>query len=129
MSLDWCQDVLEFHKKVGSRIGKKPSVPSEAEKGLRKTLVLEEMGEFLEALDGNNLVDLADAVGDCIYVLIGTAISYGIDLMSVWEAIHRANMEKPIGKLRGDGKIIKPENWPHPNIKSVLFGQKEETIN
>jgi predicted HAD superfamily Cof-like phosphohydrolase len=72
-----------------------------------------------------SLPDIADAIADSIYVLVGTALEYGIPLDRVWAAVRAANMAKvdPVTGLvrkRADGKILKPDGWQPPDIAGVL---------
>ena len=64
-------------------------------------------------------------MADIIYIVCGTAASYGIPLNKVFDEVHRSNMAKLVdGKpiRREDGKILKPEGWTAPDIKKVLWG-------
>jgi len=70
-----------------------------------------------------DLVEIADGIGDVIYVLLGTAVSYGIDLRPIFDAIHDSNMKKVGGCTRDDGKIMKPEGWVPPDIEGILAAQ------
>jgi len=128
VSTDWYQDVEDWHQVFGVHIGSGPALPSEQVRVLRKKLVEEEYEEFCEAWEKNDLIELADAIADLVYVLNGTAISYGIDLRPVWDEVHRANMSKVGGSTREDGKILKPEGWLPPDIGKVLDKQKEEVL-
>lgn len=121
---DWFSDVRRFEDKFGVSVGNTPNIPSDEKvKILRKKLHLEEFEELTRALDSNDLEEIADGIVDLIYVLIGTAISYGIDIRPVWAEVHRANMKKVGGGQRADGKIMKPEGWQPPDIKGVLLRQ------
>lgn len=87
--------------------------------GLRVALLEEEVGEFVAASQRSDLVGIADALADIVYVVYGTALTYGIDLNAVLREVHRSNMSKlgQDGKpmLRDDGKVIKSELYfPRP---------------
>jgi predicted HAD superfamily Cof-like phosphohydrolase len=74
-----------------------------------------------------DLVGIADGIADSVYVLVGTALEYGIPLDRVWGAVHSANMAKvdPVtGKVRKrfDGKVLKPDGWKRPDIAAILAG-------
>ena len=116
-------DVLDFHRAFGQRIGEKPEFPDDEERKLRVKLLREEFLEYLDGESFNDLVEVADALADIIYIACGTAVSYGIPLDDVFAEVHRSNMAKLVdGKVirREDGKIQKPEGWTAPDIKSVL---------
>ncbi len=97
---------------------------------LRHKLLQEEVGELLDASmsSGGTLVDVADAITDCFYILIGTAIEYGISdkLTALFDEVHESNMSKlgedgkPI--YREDGKVMKGPNYKKPNLKSIVYG-------
>lgn len=118
------KDVTNFHEKFGLLIGKTPEFPSSEICSLRKNLIFEEVNELFQAHEDNNLAGVVDGVADLIYVLIGMMVSYGVDMVPIWDATHKANMAKEGGQKRADGKILKPEGWKHPNIKKLLRQQE-----
>ena len=93
---------------------------------LRYNLMKEENEEYLEACENNDLVEIADALGDQLYILCGTILKHGLQhkIEEVFEEIQKSNMSKlnAAGKpiFREDGKILKGENYFKPNIKSIL---------
>lgn len=118
------KDVKDFHVAFGQRIGTTPMIPEDIdERCLRMDLLEEEFNEYMEAEKNLDIVEIADALADIIYIACGTAVSYGIPLDKVFEEVHRSNMAKLVdGKVlrRADGKIQKPEGWTPPDIKRVL---------
>jgi predicted HAD superfamily Cof-like phosphohydrolase len=86
----------------------------------------EENEEYLEAAENNDLVEVADALGDMLYILCGTIIEHGMQdkIEDVFNEIHRSNMSKlgedgrPI--YREDGKVLKGANYFKPHIKEIL---------
>jgi predicted HAD superfamily Cof-like phosphohydrolase len=121
-------NVMEFHEAFELPIGDKPDLNNVDGKGraLRVALLREEFEEYLDAEDNNDIVEIADALGDIIYIACGTAIAYGIPLELVFNEIQRSNMAKLVdGKVlrREDGKIMKPEGWQPPDIKAILEWQ------
>jgi predicted HAD superfamily Cof-like phosphohydrolase len=97
---------------------------------LRHKLLQEEVGELLEASMSSQgtLVDVADAITDCFYILIGTAIEYGIaeKLPALFDEVHSSNMSKlgENGKpmYREDGKVMKGPDYRKPNLKNIVYG-------
>ncbi|MEC8459183.1 MAG: nucleoside triphosphate pyrophosphohydrolase family protein [Bacteroidota bacterium] len=93
---------------------------------LRFRLMAEENQEYLEAAKTGNLVEVADALGDMMYILCGTILSHGMQhkIEEVFEEIQRSNMSKlgedgrPI--YRDDGKILKGPYYFKPNIKNII---------
>ena len=77
----------------------------------------------MQGEEKDDIVEIADALADIIYIACGTAVSYGIPLDKIWETVHNSNMAKLVdGKvlLRADGKIQKPEGWQPPNIEKII---------
>ena len=93
---------------------------------LRYKLMREENEEYLEAANNNDLVEVADALGDMLYILCGTIIEHGMQdkIEAVFNEIQRSNMSKlgedgePI--YREDGKVLKGPNYFKPNISDIL---------
>lgn len=93
---------------------------------LRFNLMKEENEEYFEAANNNDLVEVADALGDMLYILCGTIIEHGMQhkIEEVFDEIQRSNMSKlgengePI--YREDGKVLKGPNYFKPNIEAIL---------
>jgi predicted HAD superfamily Cof-like phosphohydrolase len=91
---------------------------------LRLSLMEEEFGELVHAVERRDLIAIADALADIVYVAYGTALTYGIDLDAVLGEVHRANMSKlgvdgrPV--LREDGKVLKSERYSPPDVAAVV---------
>ena len=121
MSDDWFKDVKDFHEKViGEVTPDFPCLVSLPKRELRQNLIEEEITETLIAIDDNDLEGIADGIADSIVVLLGTAVTYGIDMRPVWDEVHKTNMAKAGGKFRNDGKLLKPEGWESPDIASII---------
>ena len=94
---------------------------------LRYRLMQEENNEYLEAARKKDLVEIADALGDKLYILCGTILAHGLQdkIVEVFNEIQRSNMSKlgddgkPI--YREDGKVLKGPNYFKPDIKSILY--------
>lgn len=120
---DMFEDVKKFQIAFGQNVGNRPSLPDQNERDLRIKLLKEEYEEYLEAEKDNDLVEIADALADIIYIVCGTAVSYGIPLNEVFDEVQRSNMAKLVdGKpiRREDGKILKPEGWTPPDIAGII---------
>ena len=116
-------DVRDFHTAFGQKVGEYPQFPERKERILREKLLEEEFNEYMRAELDDDLVEVADALADIIYIACGTAVSYGIPLDEVFAEVHRSNMSKLVdGKpiYREDGKVLKPAGWSPPDIKGVL---------
>ena len=116
-------DVRAFQRAVGQHVGEKPELPDSNERQLRIRLLKEEFNEYFDGEVKDDLVEIADALADIIYIACGTAVSYGIPLDDIFEEVHASNMAKLVdGKVirRADGKIQKPEGWAPPDIERIL---------
>lgn len=117
-------DVKEFQTAVGQNVGTEAAFPDPSERVLRMRLLREEFEEYNQGEYHNDLENIAKELADIIYIVCGTAVSYGIPLDKVFDEVHRSNMAKLVdGKpvRRDDGKILKPEGWTAPDIKKVLW--------
>lgn len=119
--------VREFHEVFGIAFEHQPkAVLSEKDFILRYNLMKEENDEYLDACKEGNLTEIADALGDMMYILFGTIVRHGLQhkIEEVFTEIHRSNMSKldengkPI--YREDGKILKSNLYFKPQIKEVL---------
>lgn len=119
--------VKEFHSAFGLGIKENPIADlGKAKNLLRFNLMKEENEEYLEAANNNDLTEVADALGDMLYILCGTIIEHGMQhkIEEVFDEIQSSNMSKlgadgkPI--FREDGKVLKGPNYFKPDINSIL---------
>jgi predicted HAD superfamily Cof-like phosphohydrolase len=120
------KSVAEFHTvfKIGNADAVK--LIDERDYTLRYNLIKEENEEYLEACKNGDIVEIADALGDQLYILFGTILKHGLQhkIEEVYDEIHRSNMSKldenglPI--FREDGKILKSNLYFKPDIKKIL---------
>jgi predicted HAD superfamily Cof-like phosphohydrolase len=120
------KSVEEFHNVF--QIGNAAEIKLIEEKDytLRYNLIKEENEEYLEACKNGDIVEIADALGDQLYILFGTILKHGLQhkIEEVYDEIHRSNMSKldeqgqPI--FREDGKILKSNLYFKPDIKKIL---------
>jgi predicted HAD superfamily Cof-like phosphohydrolase len=119
--------VRDFHDAFRLPVRVSPAIDlpvSEIE--LRFNLMKEENEEYLEAAKNGDIVEIADALGDMLYILCGTINAHGLQhkIAEVFEEIQRSNMSKlddngePI--YREDGKVMKSANYFKPDIRSIL---------
>ena len=114
------ENVLDFHRKFGVYIGPRPALPAEDIVALRLRLIAEETDELRTAVAAKDVVAVADALADLLYVVYGTAASFGIDVRPVFAEVHRTNMAKTGGRTRADGKVLKPAGWQSPDVAGIL---------
>ncbi len=123
------QAVALFHKSFGLGVSEIPIASLGEDKNkLRFALMEEENLEYLDAAGKGDLVEVADALGDMLYILCGTILEHGLQhkIEEVFEEIQRSNMSKlgadgkPI--YREDGKVLKGPSYFKPNIGEILEG-------
>jgi predicted HAD superfamily Cof-like phosphohydrolase len=126
--MDIIKAVETFHDSFGIENNYEPTAKiSQKDYKLRHRLMEEENEEYLEAVKNNDLIEVADALGDQLYILCGTILKHGLQhkIVEVFEEIQRSNMSKldkdgqPI--YREDGKILKSDQYFKPNIKKILI--------
>jgi predicted HAD superfamily Cof-like phosphohydrolase len=120
------KSVADFHEvfKIGN--ADKMTLLDEKNYQLRYDLLKEENEEYLEASKKGDMVEIADAIGDMLYILCGTILKHGLEhkIEEVFDEIHRSNMSKldengkPI--YREDGKVLKSKLYFRPDIKKIL---------
>lgn len=123
--------VQQFHEAFGLGVLQQPKADlGEDKNNLRFHLMKEENEEYLEAAMEGNLEEVADALGDMLYILCGTILEHGLQhkIEEVFEEIQKSNMSKlgadgkPI--YREDGKVMKGPSYFKPNIAKVLLSKK-----
>lgn len=102
-----------------------PQFPEDSTISLRLSLIHEEVHELVEAIQDRDIVEVADALTDILYVVYGAGHAFGIDLDMCFNEVQRSNMSKvmPNGKVQknSEGKVMKPETYSEPNLEQVLF--------
>ena len=122
--------VREFMMAFGQEVKTKPENPDNNTQALRYNLIKEELQELWDAQCQNDLVGVADALTDLLYVVYGAGHAYGIDLDKCFEEVQRSNMSKlgadgkPI--YREDGKVLKGPNFFQPNLEAILFEENPQ---
>jgi predicted HAD superfamily Cof-like phosphohydrolase len=123
--------VTEFHVATGSTVGETPGF---RDVNLRINLILEEVSEFESAASMISLgkygptlnadpsfTDAVKELCDILYVTLGTAVAWGIDILPWFEEVHRSNMTKIIGvEKRADGKVKKGPYYVPPDFSGLL---------
>lgn len=120
------QHVETFHNSFGIENNQVPTLLDDAASSLRFELMKEENEEYLEATKNGNIVEIADALGDQLYILCGTLLRHGLHhkIEEVFMEIQRSNMSKldingkPI--YRDDGKVLKSALYFKPDIQKIL---------
>jgi predicted HAD superfamily Cof-like phosphohydrolase len=119
--------VKKFHKAFGLDVSETQLADLGLEKNLlRYKLMREENEEYLDAASQGDMIEIADALGDMLYILCGTIISHGMQhkIEEVFDEIHKSNMSKlgangkPI--YREDGKVLKGPDYFKPDLKRII---------
>lgn len=118
----------DFMEAFGQEVLDRPTIPGYGLGALRIDLIEEELEELKEAIVAQNIVEIADALTDILYVTYGAGHSFGIDLDDCYQEVHRSNMTKlgedgrPI--YRADGKVMKGPNYEPPNLVQFILPQE-----
>ena len=116
--------VKTFMNTYGQNVKEKPSIPDEKIVQLRIALIEEELNELKEAINNNDIVEVADALTDILYVTYGAGHSFGVDLDKCFDEVQNSNMSKlgengkPI--YNESGKVMKGPNYFAPNLKKII---------
>lgn len=118
------EKVKQFMETYGQTVRDNPEFPDNDTIHLRVDLIEEEVAELNSAIAERNIVEVADALTDILYVVYGAGLTFGIDLDKTFAEVHRSNMSKldqdgrPI--YREDGKILKGPNYTPPDLTFIL---------
>lgn len=120
------EDVKLFQQKFGMLVHDRPVHLTKRKLRERADFMQEELNEFIEAVEKQDMAGIADALVDLVYVAKGTAVSLGLPWRQLWNEVQRANMDKVrgIGKRGAKVDCIKPEGWRPPNIDQILIEAK-----
>ena len=116
--------VKAFMNTYGQDVNEKASFPEDTIVQLRVDLIEEELNELKEAIKNNDLVEVADALTDILYVTYGAGHSFGLDLDKCFDEVQRSNMSKlgedgnPI--YNESGKVMKGPNYSAPDLKKII---------
>lgn len=127
MSLSLAQSlVAAFHRKLGVPAPGRPVDAADVDWSAhvrRGKWINDELNELVDAIEADDLPELADAYIDVIYFALGGLVELGIDGGPLFDAVHAANMAKV--KLPGVAKIAKPEGWAAPDITALIEAQRK----
>ena len=113
-----------FMKTFGQEVKTKPSLSTEKINNLRIDLIKEELQELTEAMNNKDLLEVADALTDILYVTYGAGHAFGIDLDKCFEEVQNSNMSKlgengePI--YNASGKVMKGPNYFKPDLSKFI---------
>ena len=116
--------VGDFMEAFGQTVQLDPTWPDFNTRELRLELIHEELDELAQAVDDRDIIEIADALTDLLYVVYGAGHAFGIDLDECFQEVHSSNMSKlgPNGKPihREDGKVMKGPGYFEPDLEGIL---------
>ena len=119
------EKVKNFMQTFGQDVKSKPSFSTEKINRLRYNLIKEELSELKEAMDNKDILEVADALTDILYVTYGAGHAFGIDLDACFDEVQNSNMSKldESGKpiYNEFGKVMKGPNYFKPNLKKIIL--------
>lgn len=121
--------VRDFHREFDIHVAERPGVPDPKTMVLRERLIQEEFDELKESMKNEDLPAIAKELADLLYVVYGTAVSYGIDMAPVFREVQRSNMSKVGGYKREDGKWVKPPTYSPARIEPILESQQRRSAS
>lgn len=118
------EKVGDFMEAFGQKVEVEPTWPDFNTRELRLDLIQEEFDELGEAIETRDMVQIADALTDILYVTYGAGHAFGIDLDDCFQEVHSSNMSK-LGEdgrpvHREDGKVMKGPNYFEPDLERIL---------
>jgi len=117
---DWQHDVEKFHQKFDITRPWIPQPPTIEDAVARCMLLVKKVGELIATMDAEDMVGVSENIVDLIYLAVGTARVYGLDLEPLWEEIHTTNMAKI---ATSSYKVAKPMGWIPPRVRELLLEQ------
>ena len=123
------EKVIEFMNTYGQEVKTEAEFPDATTTHLRVDLIQEELDELKVGIVNEDLVEVADALTDLLYVVYGAGAAFGLKLDKCFEEVHNSNMSKlgvdgkPIH--RDDGKVLKGPNFREPDLKAIVEGTDE----
>lgn len=132
--IDQLRMLEEFHAVFGAHLEYAPTVNlSDGTIALRVSLIQEELNEYRQAAEAHDLVGVADALSDLMYVVLGTYVSHGLQDLAepLFAEVHASNMSKldENGQViyRADGKVLKSALWRPPDLEAILKADADLT--
>ena len=121
------QQVRKFHESFKQPVYDTPVIPNSERVALRHNLLIEEVQELNLAAVNKDIIEVADGIVDCLYILFGTAHEFGLGnlLTELFDEVQRSNLSKLDEKgnaiFREDGKVIKSPLFTKPNLEKIIF--------
>jgi predicted HAD superfamily Cof-like phosphohydrolase len=117
------EKVGAFHDKHAYANAEKPTLITGPEADVRYKVMREELEEYMRAQDRGDLVEVADAIADLLYTVLGTAVVHGIDMQPIFDEVHRSNMTKDAAPPNEPNRPFKGAAFERPRIAELLMIQ------
>lgn len=123
---DPVRDIVEFHTKFQLQYEGPARLLDDNLSGFRQEFLHEELMEYGDGVDDQNLAKQFDALIDLVYVALGTAYLQGFDFREGWRRVHAANMQKVRAQKKEDSTrnsthdVVKPEGWVAPDLNDLV---------
>lgn len=114
--------VKQFHREFGLVINDQPRLIDRAIVLNRIRLIQEELAEYAEGAAKGDLVEIADALADLLYVVYGGFVEHGLPADKCFAEVHRSNMTKVGGVKDQAGKLVKPDTYEPPRLERIIYG-------
>jgi predicted HAD superfamily Cof-like phosphohydrolase len=114
--------VKEFHREFELLINESPTLVDRAIVLNRIRLIQEELSEYAAGAAKGDLVEIADALTDLLYVVVGGFVEHGLPMDKLFVEVHRSNMTKIGGVKDQAGKLVKPASYEPPRLESIIYG-------
>lgn len=123
--MDYYKAVEDFHRMLDLPVAERPTNIDRASFARRIRLINEELSEYCKAVSNDDIVGIADGLGDLLYVVFGAAVEHGLPMDTIFSQIQTSNMTKRDGYMDAGGKWVKPDNYVPVDL-SWLMGDNEE---
>ena len=133
MSVNYMECMKMFHKVFDVPIANHPTMIKDKDFIRRLTLITSEVGEVGDAIRKKDIIEIADALGDILYVTFGMAVEMGLDMDRIFHEIHLSNMSKANedGTITKDagGKVLKSKNYHPVDLSWIKYQEGEDTFD
>lgn len=116
MKINYLDAVKSFHIALGLPVGASPKQIDKKAFARRTRLICEELSEYCTAVSNDDIIKIADALADLLYVVFGAAIEHGLPMDEIFRQVHVSNMTKTAGHMDAGGKWVKPDTYIPPNL-------------
>jgi predicted HAD superfamily Cof-like phosphohydrolase len=117
------EKVRLFHEKHGYSAPDRPTLIAGGDADVRYKVMREELEEYMRAQDHDDLTEVADALADLLYTVLGTAVVHGIDVQPIFDEVHRSNMTKDAAPPEEPNRPFKGPAFERPRLAELILLQ------